>query len=89
MAYQVVEEINIFSQGGLYFVTFIIEDDANIMPPQRSCVFYPDDETLPTMLEEGKNAECRYWTNYYISNLPTPEPTPIPGPVINYDPNNP
>jgi hypothetical protein len=46
MAYKVTEEINIFSQGGLYFVTFIIEDDENVMPPQRSNVFYPDDESL-------------------------------------------
>ena len=89
MAYNVTEEINIFSQGGLYFVTFIIEDDENIMPPQRSNVFYPDDENLQQSIDAGKIAECNYWTNFYYSTLPTPEPTPIPGPVISIDPLNP
>ena len=87
MTYQVVEEVNIFRQGGLYFVTFLIEDSDQIMPPQRSNVFYPDDENLQQSIDMGKIAECNYWTNFYYSNLPTPEPTPIPESTI--DPLNP
>ena len=85
MAYKVVDEVNTFRQGGLYFVTFIIEDDEQIMPPQRSNVFYPDDENLQTTIEQGKIAECNYWTIFYNENLPTPTPTP----TITIDPLNP
>lgn len=67
MAYK-IQQINDLEQFGELFTTFILKDDAGIMPDVRIDKIFKINENLDKIIENDKRLTCLFYENQWLIN---------------------